>query len=130
MSSELTLNEANGINSQMPLGIIAYGNIPLMLFKNCPIKNGKDCRDCNKNSTLTDRMGIEFPVRCRMGYSELLNSLPIWLADRKNEINLDFAVLYFTKETKERASEVITAYNNGTAPDVKHTRGLYYRGTV
>lgn len=130
LSSELTLNEANGINSQMPLGIIAYGNIPLMLFKNCPIKNGKDCRDCNKNSTLTDRMGIEFPVRCRMGYSELLNSLPIWLADRKNEINLDFAVLYFTKETKERASEVITAYNNGTAPDVKHTRGLYYRGTV
>lgn len=130
LSSELTLNEANSISSQIPLGMVAYGNIPLMLFKNCPIKNGKDCRECNKNSSLTDRMGIEFPVRCRMGYSELLNSLPIWLADRKNEIGLDFAVLYFTKETKERASQVITAYKKGSAPDTKHTRGLYYRGTI
>ena len=130
LSSELTVAEINSISSDIPLGIVAYGNIPLMLFKNCPVKNGISCKDCNKNGTVTDRLGIEFPVRCRMGYSELLNSLPIWLADRKNELNVDFAVLYFTKESKERAAEVIASYKNGNAPDIKHTRGLYYRGTI
>jgi len=130
LSSELTAGEINSINTDIPSGIIAYGNIPLMLFKNCPIKNGKNCKDCDKNGSLTDRLGIEFPVRCRMGYSELLNSLPIWLADRKNEFNLDFFVLYFTKETKERVKEVIVSYKKGLSPDIKHTRGLYHRGTI
>ena len=129
LSSEITVQEINAIKSDIPLGIIAYGNIPLMLFRNCPLKNGISCKDCDKNGTITDRLGIEFPVRCRMGYSELLNSCPIWLADRKGELNVDFAVLYFTNENRERVSEIITAYKNVTEPDIKYTRGLYYRGT-
>jgi len=52
------------------------------------------------------------------------------LADRMNELDFDFGVLYFTGETKERVSEVISAYKNGYSPDIKHTRGLYYRGTT
>ena len=95
------------------------------------IKNGKECDKCDKNCRLTDRMGVEFPVRCRMGYSEMLNSVPIWLADRKAELShLDFLTLYFTNESKERTETVIKAYKNGLAPDVKHTRGLYYRATI
>ena len=75
-------------------------------------------------------MGIKFPVRCRMGYSEMLNSVPIWLADRKNELSFDFGVLYFTGESKDRVNEIILAYKNGYSADIKHTRGLYYRGTT
>ena len=130
LSSELTLEEAEKIYGNNPIGLVIYGNIPLMLFKNCPIKNGKSCKDCERNGYLTDRMGIKFPVRCRMGYSEMLNSLPIWLADRADELNFDFGVLYFTGETKERTAEVIRAYKNRYSPDVKHTRGLYQRGTI
>ncbi len=119
------------IPSEIKKGIIAYGNIPLMLFKNCPLKNGITCDKCDKNGVVTDRLGIEFPVRCRMGYSELLNSLPIWLADRTSELRgLDFITLYFTREAPERVLEVIKAYKKGSAPDTKHTRGLYYRGTL
>ncbi len=119
------------IPSEIKKGIVAYGNIPLMLFKNCPLKNGIGCNKCEKNGVITDRLGIDFPVRCRMGYSELLNSLPIWLADRLNELRgLDFITLYFTRETPERVEMVINSYKNGSAPDVKHTRGLYYRGTL
>ena len=119
------------IPSEIKKGIIAYGNIPLMLFKNCPLKNGITCDKCDKNGVITDRLGTLFPVRCRMGYSELLNSLPIWLADRTSELcGLDFITLYFTRETPERVLEVIKAYKNGYAPDTKHTRGLYYRGTL
>ena len=130
LSTELTVSEINGINSNFPLGIVAYGNIPLMLFKNCPIKNGKSCEKCDKNGVIIDRLGVEFPVRCRMGYSEMLNSLPLWLADRMGEFNLDFYVLYFTRESRERAAQVIEAYKNGSSSNVKHTRGLYYRGTI
>ena len=130
LSPELTLNEAINVKNDIQSGIIIYGNIPLMLFKNCPIKNGTDCKNCDKKAVLTDRMGIKFPVRCRMGYSEMLNSVPIWLADRKNELDFDFGVLYFTGESKERVSDVISSYKKGNPPDVKHTRGLYFRGTT
>ena len=115
----------------MPTGIVAYGNTPLMLFKNCPLKNGRECAKCDKKGSITDRKNTEFPVRCRMGYSELLNSVPVWLADRRTDLKaVDFTVLYFTNETAERANEVINAYKNGIAADTEYTRGLFYRGTL
>ncbi len=131
ISAEETVANAKAIYSPIPKGIISYGSIPLMIFKNCPLKNGASCKDCDKKGFITDRLGVEFPIACRMGYSELLNSLPIWLADRKEELlGFDFSMLYFTNETKARATEIIKAYQNGMAPDIKYTRGLYYRGTL
>lgn len=131
LSSEVTLADAESLCSPVPKGAVIYGNIPLMLFRNCPLKNGRDCKQCDRNGFLTDRKNTRFPVRCRMGYSELLNSVPVWLADKKDDIRgLDFAVLYFTRETKERVSEVIKAYKNGYACDTEYTRGLFYRGSL
>ncbi len=138
VSAEECLSDILNLNSDIEKGIVAYGNIPLMLFKNCPLKNGISCDKCDKKGFLIDRMGIKFPVRCRMGYSELLNSVPIFLADRKNELRgLDFIVLYFTKEEKEETERIILAYKNGESlrttdsrPYFPHTRGLYYRGTI
>lgn len=131
LSNEMLLSDATALNSPIEKGIVSYGNTPLMLFKNCPVKNGKSCKECDKKSTLTDRKGIEFPVRCRMGYSELLNSVPVWLADKQSGMRgLDFQILYFTNETKERVTEVMTAYKYGYEPDCKYTRGLFFRGVI
>lgn len=131
LSNEITLSDASQLSSPVPKGIVAYGNIPLMLFKNCPLKNGRKCTDCNKKGSITDRKNTEFPVRCRMGFSELLNSVPIWLADRSADLKaVDFAVLYFGGEPQNRVSEVISAYKNGLACDTEYTRGLFYRGTI
>ena len=131
LSNEITLKDAKALYSPIPKGIVAYGNIPLMIFKNCPIKNGRSCTDCDKKGSITDRKNTEFPVRCRMGYSELLNSVPIWLADRGEDLKaVDFAVLYFTNEPPERIIEVIRAYKNGSRADTEYTRGLFYRGTI
>ncbi len=130
LSAETELTALMQVKSQIPTGIIAYGNIPLMVFRNCPLKNGISCADCDKNGVITDRLGTRFPVRCRMGYSELLNSVPIWLADRKAELSADFLVLYFTREEKTRVAQVIEAYKSGASSDIKHTRGLYYRGVL
>ncbi len=131
LSNEILLNDAVNLNSPIPKGIVAYGNIPLMLFRNCPLKNGTTCEKCDKNGVITDRKNTDFPVRCRMGYSELLNSVPIWLADRKSELNgLDFEVLYFTRESVEKVSRVINDYKKGNQCDTDYTRGLFYRGLI
>lgn len=129
LSPELLLSEAKSVSADIPKGIISYGRLPLMLTRNCPIRNGLSCAECGRNETLTDRKNTQFPVRCQNGYSELLNSKVIWLADRKSEISgLDFELLYFTDETYDRVDEVIAAYRNCAAPDCDFTRGLYFRG--
>lgn len=128
LSPELQLSGAKKINTSAQKGIIAYGKLPLMLMVNCPIKNGMNCKECGRNQYLTDRKGIKFPVRCRDGYSELLNSRPIYLADRMDELNgFDFITLYFTDETAQDVRDTITAYQNKSAPKSEYTRGLYYR---
>lgn len=128
LSPELLLDNAVKIGAS-DSAVIAYGRLPLMLTRNCPLKNGKSCADCGGHGRLTDRLGVEFPVRCRMGFSELLNSRPVWLADRTEDLRgIDYAILYFTDETPERVAKVIDSYRRAAAPDVPHTRGLYYRG--
>lgn len=78
---------------------------------------------------LRDRKGIEFPVRCTNGFSELFNSRPIYMADRMSEVkNADFVLLEFTTEDKEQISSVLKAYQNGSSPEIEFTRGLLYRG--
>ena len=131
LSPELTLKDLADIGGRVPRGIIAYGRLPLMLTRNCPIKNGKTCQECKMNSYLTDRMGKKFPVVCNMGYSEILNSAPIYMADRMSEIkNMDFVTFYFTKEKKELCEAIIDAYKKGKklSDASSYTRGLYYRG--
>lgn len=129
LSPELTLTEAAKIGFSVKRGIIAYGRLPLMLTRNCPIRNGKTCAVCKGKSVLTDRMGIRFPVICNMGASEILNSRPIYMGDRLREIrNMDFITLYFTRERGEAVEAVLDAYRKGKSVKGEFTRGLYYRG--
>ena len=129
LSPEMLIKDMAELPCAVPKGIISYGRLPLMLTRNCPVKNGASCAECGRNEGLTDRKSTTFPVRCTNGYSELLNSKVIWLADRKREYDfLDFQLLYFTDESSERVEEVLAAYKAGSAPDCEFTRGLYYRG--
>ncbi len=129
LSAEMTLNQAKNLGGNIHRGIFAYGRVPLMLTRNCPVKNKKTCVECGGKSSLTDRKSISFPVDCSSGCSELLNSQPVYMADRLDEIkNVDFILLYFTTETKEKAAEIIEAYKSGRKPKGKFTRGLLYRG--
>lgn len=129
VSNECTLEKFSKISSSVPIGLIVYGKIPLMLTRNCPIKNGKNCAECNRESYITDRMGIKFPVRCQMGYSEILNSRPIYMADRMGEIpDCDIMFFNFTTESKYDVERVISAYENEEKSTEEFTRGLLYRG--
>ncbi|MBR4857841.1 MAG: U32 family peptidase [Clostridia bacterium] len=128
LSCEISASEAARLSGDLPRGIMAYGRIPLMLTRNCPVKNKLTCGECGGKSVLMDRMGVKFPVVCKNGASFVLNSVPLWVGDKKNELrNIDFALLYFTDESKDECGRVITAYNNNEKAHGEFTRGLYFR---
>ncbi len=129
MSPELKISEITSMDTALPKGIFAYGRLPLMLTRNCPIKNGISCAECGRKSFLTDRMGAQFPVRCRAGYCEIFNSVPLVLSDRPEETDgLDFLLLSFLDESPDEISKIINAYRYGSlTPTGGYTRGLYYR---
>ncbi len=131
LSAEFSLKELNYISSQIPVSIFAYGKLPLMLTRNCPVKNGKTCAECGGKSVLTDRMGIQFAVRCREGYSEVLNSVPVYMADRLAEIPaVDYLLLYFTDEAPTECQSVISNYISGKGMNSAYTRNLYYKNLI
>lgn len=128
VSSEISLSDAARLGGDLPRGAFAYGRIPLMLTRNCPVKNKLSCAECGGKSFLVDRTGARFPVICKNGASFVLNSVPVWLADKMSEVrNLDYALLYFTNETKDECASVINAYNNNEKAKGEFTRGLYFR---
>jgi putative protease len=131
ISVEQTLADIEDIDNSINKGIAVYGHLPLMLLRNCPMKNGGGCEKCKKQGKITDRMGVEFALKCREGYTELLNSKPIWLMDKKCDFAFaDFALLYFSAETKEQVNEVLEGFKKSASSNGEYTRGMYYRGTL
>lgn len=124
ISPELKLQQINNIRTDLPMGVLAYGKIPLMLTRNCPIRNESGCKKCSGH--ITDRTGREFPVVCSPGYTEILNPDCLYMLDRLESFrNISFAVVMLDgKTTAEQAKAVIS----GEKPSGKITRGLYYRG--
>ena len=129
LSAELHRKQAEALGGALPRGIFAYGRLPLMLTRNCPVRNKRTCADCRQNGTLTDRKQTQFPIECGSGCSELLNSRPVVLSDRLQTLsNVDFLYLHFTTETKAEAADVLELYRTGGAPQGDFTRGLLFRG--
>lgn len=127
-SFESRVQSFNNARSALPIGVYVYGRLPLMLTRNCPVSARNTCDGCGGEAALTDRRGVRFPVRCREGYSELLNSRPLWLADKLSDFQADFFILNFTVESKEECERILSAYRKKAAPPQSFTRGLYYRG--
>ena len=129
LSFECERGAAKNIASPVPLGVIAYGHLPLMLLRNCPGKTAAGCGDCTGINHITDRRGEDFPLQCeRRRYTHLLNPRPLLLCDRLPEWDFcDFLTLRFTVESPAECDEVLKMYQTGAAPAGQFTRGLYYR---
>lgn len=129
LSFECERNAARNIHSPVPIGVIAYGCLPLMLLRNCPGKTAAGCGDCRGINHITDRRGEDFPLQCQnRQYTHLLNPRPLFLSDRLPEWDFcDFLTLRFTTETPAECDEVLKMYQTGAAPAGSFTRGLYYR---
>jgi len=128
VSEELTAERLNRLEKPIQLGFVAYGFLPLMITRRCPIKNGKPCgTECCRKS-VTDRSGRNLNVICSENTAEILNSDVLVLSDRLERfVNMDFAVLKFTVE--DNINAVIEKYINHETCEVQNfTRGLYFRG--
>ena len=127
LSVELSARSIDNINTNGKIGAYCYGNLPLMFFRNCPLKQKDGCGNCNGNRKITDRKNIEFPVICHdKMYSVLHNSVPLYIMDKIN-LNCDFLTMYFTNESKEECKEILSLCKNKQSAPFKKTAGLYLR---
>ena len=127
LSPELTFNQIGNVKCNSRTGIIAYGHLPLMINRRCPVNNGKPCNGKNCGRKLRDRLGNELSLICNENTVEILNSDVLILSDKLKDFTVDFIVLRFTVETE--INSIIEAYKNGSKLNFKKiTRGLYYRG--
>lgn len=128
LSFEGTAQQLSVIKSGIPRGILAYGRLPLMAMRRCPVANGKPCgakTPCNRS--IKDRRGNEMPVLCGGNYVELLNPDLLIMSDRQRALSqFDFALLKFTTETQ--LAPVLDMYLHDKKPSGSLTRGLYFRG--
>ncbi|MCL2056688.1 MAG: DUF3656 domain-containing protein [Oscillospiraceae bacterium] len=121
LSIEMPLSRIRKLASSMPVGILAYGYLPLMAMRSRPAGLGEE-------GALTDRLGNCFTCRQNGQVTELLNTAPLYLADRLKDWKcVDFCTLYFTAETPEQCGQIWRAYAQGLPADGQKTRGLYYR---
>jgi len=127
LSVELSFANAKNIRNDIPVGMVTYGYLPMMKFRNCPTKDEIGCGNCTGNTMITDRKGEKFRIICRdRQYSELLNYVPLYVGD-KSRPKLDFEILYFTVETKEACERIYNMYVEGKTPGFNRTSGLYFR---
>lgn len=136
LSLEGTVDRLSQIHGNIPCGILAYGRLPLMVMRRCPIADGAPCGKGGDGISrasspcgeyITDRKGNKMPVLCDGNSVELLNPDTLILSDRPQTLSaFDFAVLKFTDETDVGA--VLDMYKNNRKPSGKLTRGLYFRG--
>ena len=110
LSPELTLPQARDIGG----GIITYGRIPLMITERCFIGENFGCDRCNK-AALTDRKGEKFPIIREWEHRNIiLNSLPTYMGDRRDELaayRLHSAHLIFTIEGDEEVSFILRSHH-------------------
>lgn len=127
LSFELSFPKISDLGGALPRGILAYGRLPLMKFRACPVKKRSGCGKCPGISQLTDRKGVKFPVLCHeRQYGVLLNSVPLHIAG-KSLPKVDFFLLDFTIETPDQVRRVLSDYEARRPAEGERTGGLYFR---
>lgn len=110
---------------------ICYGRQPLMLTRNCPVKNGIGCQKKADYCRLTDRKGQTFPVVCDNGFHEILNAKTTDLSDCLESLSVDYGCMCFTIESPEETKKILIAYRSRSRSAVPaFTRGLFRNGVM
>ncbi|MCI8387842.1 MAG: U32 family peptidase [Clostridiales bacterium] len=126
-SPELTLPQLRDLG----LPAVIYGRIPLMTLEKCVIRDLYSCKICSERHflPLIDRRGVKFPLmRCFDHRNILYNSVPIYMADRQNELaragisNVENCHFIFSDESPDDVKAIINAHRNGLTTDMNIRR--------
>jgi len=131
-SFELSSKSLNTLNSPIPFGALVYGYLPLMITRACPVKNAKNCSNCQgKGGYLKDRMGKRMAIKCRGNVSEIYNCVPL-CAEISEFDNADFVLAYFTEENEKTAFDILKDISSNKSLNCpkEYTRGLYRGGVI
>ncbi len=135
LSPELNLKDISDMDLDGNAEVIAYGRLPLMLLRACPMKMNNVCRG-DGGYYLKDRQGEIFPIKCHKGcVSEILNSKPIYMADKLLELEnsgVSGLQLWFYDEDFNKTCDIIKKYQGmeNETPTGEFTRGHFYRGFI
>ena len=130
LSWELTFERINRLGGSIGRGIVSYGYLPLMLCRSCPVQGaGMDCKSCKNRSKMTDRKGKRFLLRCDGTCTEVLNCVPLYIAEEEiSKLSTSFHILRFTVENSVENVERVGTINDFSMLKDNFTRGLYKRG--
>ena len=130
LSFELTFERLNRLGGNIPRGIISYGYLPVMLCRNCPNKSaGISCKSCKNQSKMTDRKGKKFFLKCDGGCTEVLNCVPLFIAEEElSNLSTNFNIWRFSVENYVEKVETYPDFNRFLMLKEHFTRGLYLRG--
>lgn len=142
LSPELNLREIADVTAKcgnVETELIAYGYLPLMIMRNCPVKAMGHCQKNKDIYSLRDRKNTEFKFVCGDGCRAiLLNSKPIFTADIMDEIKrtkINCIRLDFTVENPEQCGKIIDVYRSAVRGEKVEpmevntfTRGHLHRG--
>ncbi len=117
LSPELSLARLRDIGGRA----IVYGRIPLMVTEKCVGRELGGCEACRRGETvLTDRRRTQFPVLREWQHRSLiLNSVPVYMADREEELaryGIRSRHFLFTDETREEIRQILSAYRRHLPP--------------
>lgn len=125
LSAEMCFSAMRQFKSPVPFGFIAYGHIPLMRFRCCPMQGEKGCGNCSGIRTVIDRRGDKMTVLCsERRFSTLYNPVPLYTGNMKMPPS-DFATLYFTYETPAECLEIIKYFKSGSSVPFPKTSWMY-----
>lgn len=129
---ELNARELKEISAEDSIQLI-YGRYPMMVTAGCIHKTLNRCNGVPERWSLKDRYRKVFPVKnyCRDCYNVIYNSQPLYLLDRKEELEALHAGAYrlmFTTENGRETSRILCSCLNGQPEKGEFTRGHFKRG--
>ena len=130
LSFEMPFPKMRDLFSEIPLGCIIAGRLPLMQFRSCPARKNTGCADCDGKPMITDRTGRTFHIECHeRKYSTMHNALLYYTGDKQLP-ELDYYLLYLTSETAEEARKLLQCVAAREKPNGERTTGMSFRSLL
>ena len=133
LSPELNIKQIKAITKSVPVQAMVYGRLPLMVTENCIIRNSNRC-PCKGDGTVTDRMGMKFPVVkdgeiCRSVVLNCKKTFTAFDMDKIKSAGISFYRIYFTDESFDECKKICNTYLfEGEYRPEDFTKGHFFKG--